>query len=380
MEVFTLAWRFLLDHQGAPYLVPLPGHLLAVLLVLGLLTAIGLHHLIGYTYGFYRVGRKISVTLAFPSFVMMLASVLVLLCAYALGTTGSHIVWSALASPEARVVAQPIGARLLAPALLRLYGPMGGEEEVDRAMIRGAFLTFSEQELREGFQRQLETARQVTATQEDSLAAEAERREGAVAPPSADQEEAAHKGEEPEGEQPRDPIGTAPEAGGFATETAPAPAQELLMLTLHWLAEGYRRWPPAAGVPEAAGAPGTAEPSAPATEEEETGASPAEPESETQQNGAPATGKPFATKPPAKPAPAHYILSLVDEIPAETPLSRSNWEHVAGRRFTERVLESMLVWQVRYLAVMLVVIVAAANLLFFSLLRQLRRCHLLPRL
>jgi hypothetical protein len=68
-----------------------------------------------------------------------------------------------------------------------------------------------------------------------------------------------------------------------------------------------------------------------------------------------------------------YILSLVEEINGDSALQRGDWEHVAGSRFIQRVLEPLMVWQLRYLAVLVALLVLVTNLGVFFLISQLKR-------
>ena len=123
---------------------------------------------------------------------------------------------------------------------------------------------------------------------------------------------------------------------------------ELLLMALHWAAEAHEDWPPrmaekAALAGEFGGAPGEA-------------------------------------KAAAQPALSRYILSLVEEIGWESDMARRDWAHVAGNRFMQRVLGPLMVWQVRWLAMMTLLLLLAADLTALFLLSQLKRLvHPQPR-
>lgn len=300
MESFYLAWRFVLDHPATPYLVPVPWHLLAVLIVLGLLAAAGLHHLLGYTYGFYRVPAGIAPWLALPSLAVLLVSVQVLLGIYLLTALAPDVARFALNAPAAKSSAAQIGNMLLSPAYGRQTAgePEGGG--INKAGLRRALYAYSQKELRDGFRKQLQAAQAQL--------------EGASI--------------------------TAPEGASATAPQGAAASPELLLLALRWAAEDHEDWPP-----------GTEEEAARALDSGGGGA---------------------GTAADAKPVLSLYILSLVAEIGGDLDMARTDWAHVAGNRFIQRVLGPLMVWQVRYLALMLLALLVAADLAAFFLLAQLK--------
>lgn len=344
MELFALAWRFLLSHPATPYLVPLPWHLPVLLFVLGVLAALGLHHLIGYSYEFYLVRGRIAPTLAIPSLVILLVSAQALLVAYVLATSGGRMARQALNSDEALAAARPIGQRLLAPAFARLEGDAGPESEIEGQVIAEVLLTYTAEGLQQGFQADLESAQAAMAAHPAPV------EEPSPAPPEGGKE----------GEAPAPAM---PAAGTPERPRATSPA--LLLLTLHWLAGAHEHWAPVL----------------PKTEEAEPAETPPEQDAEgTTQPQAEPPAEPPPPAPEGEPVPplTRHILSLISEIPPQAILARADWEHVAGRRFLQRVLEPLMAWQVGYLAALLLTLVIAVNLLFFFGMRQLRRLLLKP--
>ncbi len=389
MEVFTLAWRFLLNHQAAPYLVPLPGHLLALLFLLGLLAAVGAHHLVGYTYGFYRVAGRPSRVLAFPSLLLLLVSMQVLLAAYLLATTGPGLVRATFKTPWAAATSRPIGGHLLSPAFHRLASEPGQQKEVDRLALGAALLTFSGEELQQGFQERLEEARTsfLMGNESRAQASAGEATGDPAETPSGQRNAGGDSGETSSGSARGE---GAVEHGAAGPAGAPAHSGELVLLTLHWLAGDFESWPPVEIVPAAAADSGQSTPAGESSRgqgmadepekdgpPEEEAAAGAGPDASAERRGpelAPTpSGTAGETAPREVPPQMRYLLSLIAEIPAEVGLSRSSWEHIAGSRFQERVLEPMITWQVRYLATLAVVLVFVANLLGFFALRYLRR-------
>ncbi len=116
--------------------------------------------------------------------------------------------------------------------------------------------------------------------------------------------------------------------------TAGAPAPELLVLALRWAAQEHVNWPPLPPSSQAA----------------------LQDDADGRQQRLP-----------------RYILSLVEEINGDSSLQREDWEHVAGSRFIQRVLEPLMVWHLRYLAVLLTLLVLVADLGVFFLIFQLKR-------
>ena len=305
MESFWLTWQFLLDHPAAATIAPVPWHLLAVLVVLGLLATGGLHHLLGHTYGFYKVPGGVAGWLAFPSFAVLLVSVQVLIAAYLIAALAPEMVRFSLASRAAQASAMPIGNLLLSPAFAGAGGGGLGEKSgepaagLNKAGLNRALHANTPKELRANFRRQLKQVRAEPISFTD-----------------------------------------APDGDGQASP-------ELFLLALQWAAEDHLDWPPQAqeGNPRAGefeGAGGSAA--------AEGGAS-----------------------------LSRSILSLVDEISWESDMTRRDWAHVAGNRFIQRVLGPLMVWQVRWLAVVTLILLLAGNLAVLFVLGQLKRLVLAPR-
>lgn len=303
MDSFWLTWQFLLDHPATAYVAPVPWHLLVVLGLLGLLAAGGLHHLLGHTYGFYKVPGGVAAWLALPSFAILLVSVQVLIAAYLIAALAPEMVRFSLASPAAQASAMPIGKLLLSPAFADGgIGGGGGEAGggrgeagagLNKAGLNRALHAQSPKELRASFRRQLNQVRAEPISLTDL-----------------------------------------PDSDGRAS-------LELLLLALQWAAEDHQDWPPQ-----------TQE--APAAAREFEGA----------QGSAAAEGGASLSR---------FILSLVDEISWESDMTRRDWAHVAGNRFIQRVLGPMMVWQVRWLAVVTLILLLAANLALLFALGQLKR-------
>ncbi|MCZ6533452.1 MAG: hypothetical protein O7A08_10875 [SAR324 cluster bacterium] len=291
MQTLTLVLSFLLDNPLTPYLGALPWHLLALLFVLGLLSAGGLHHLIGHTYGLYRAGERASPLLALPGLLVLLVSMQALLACYLLATAGPGLVVFALRAPGARASAAPIGALLLSPAYSQQGSAGSPAGHADKETLRRAILAYSEEKLLEGFRGKLAEAKTELR--------------GQVQQDGAD------------------------ESNGIEQVSA-----QLLLLALHWAAGDHVNWPPQ-------------------QPEQQPGQEPPPNQAEIER------------------LPG-YILSLVSEVRGDSPMQREDWEHVAGSRFMQRVLEPLMVWQLRYLAAIGTLLVLVTNLGVFYLISRAR--------
>ena len=99
LDNLSLAWRLLDAFPMQRYLQLLPWHFTAVLIVLGFLSAFGLHHIVGYTFRFYSPDGRHRRILAAVTLVVLMASVLSLLLAYLLRTQSENMIKASL-TPE----------------------------------------------------------------------------------------------------------------------------------------------------------------------------------------------------------------------------------------------------------------------------------------
>ncbi len=141
MENLTLVWRFLVNHPQTGYLFPISWHLMVVLAVLGLLAAAGLHHVIGYTYGFYRLGERFAAWLALPSLVVLTVTVAVLLGAYLAAANAQELVRQAVASRAGTLAAEKIGFALINPAFTQTELDAGSEGGITRGALSQALVS-----------------------------------------------------------------------------------------------------------------------------------------------------------------------------------------------------------------------------------------------
>jgi hypothetical protein len=305
LDSLDLSWRLIGAFPAQRYFQLLPWHLTALLLVLGVLAAFGLHHLIGDTFRFYSAGGRRRPLLAACTLAVLLASVLTLLLAYVLRTQAEALIRPALAPENAVQPASVLGSILLDPpfhdaafaeqthiAKARLSAAIGAKHDED---YRDALKPFS-----------VKPGRFVLTPQGEEHAS------ATVAPPGSGSSGAA---------QP--PVFTRPEEliGGIVVQ-----------IGVRWLLEPKQTWPEAL----------------------------------------PAGSR--ADRPLSVP---ELSLALIDEIQDGAVLDRLDWEHVAGTRFVQTVLQPLLLELLGRWAGLLALGVVVANLAYFAvairIVRRLRR-------
>jgi hypothetical protein len=295
LEPLELAWRLLTTLPTARYLQLLPWHLAALLFVLGVLAAFGLHHLIGYTFRFYDAGRHRPL-LAALTLTVLLASVLTLLLAYLLRSQAEALIRPTLAPEAAAQPASMMGSILLDPAFSD--DDLNGESQVSKERLAAIVVALDDSEWR----GQLEDFR--------------------VAPGRLVLAKAASTFSSP-----------SPASGTVSPPTEDAPAFALrddlisaivVQIGLRWLLEAEQTWPQGM----AAGSGSLADQRLKLPE---------------------------------------FALALLDEIQDDAVLDRLDWEHVAGTRFVQAVLQPVLVESVGRQAAILALLVLAADAAYFVL-------------
>ncbi len=205
MENLTLVWRFIPNHPQTGYLFPISWHLMVVLAVLSLLAAAGLHHVIGYTYGFYRLGERFAAWLALPTLVVLTVTMAVLLGAYLAAANAQELVRQAVASRAGTLAAERIGFALINPAFTQTELDAGSEEGITRGALSQALVSIPVETLFEQVAQELSLlGRRATLVSEVRPA-----------------EEGAPMANSPVEKPPR----TAPELVGLAQAWAAAPLQ-----------------------------------------------------------------------------------------------------------------------------------------------------------
>lgn len=134
IDQLTLLWSFLQAQPAGQWLQLAEWHLLLVLAVLSVLGAFGLHFLIGYVFGFYRRKGKHARWLAWPTLLVLLVSLPLLLGAYLLAVRAPQLVHGNLTT---RVTAE-LGRMLLEPAFQAPALQGVHPDEVPKAAIKAA--------------------------------------------------------------------------------------------------------------------------------------------------------------------------------------------------------------------------------------------------
>ncbi|MDH4120176.1 MAG: hypothetical protein OEV94_00505 [Deltaproteobacteria bacterium] len=117
--LLTYAGRFLFMQPLSHYLVLDPWHQLLVLGVLAALAGVGVHHLLGWVAGWYKVSGSHSYLLALSTQWLLVAWVVLLAASYEVGWRSPLLVDYAILPPGEVTdqVSSKVGERLLAPAL-----------------------------------------------------------------------------------------------------------------------------------------------------------------------------------------------------------------------------------------------------------------------
>jgi hypothetical protein len=144
IDLLTLLWQFLRAQPTLQYVSLASWHLLAVLVVLGVLSAFGLHFLVGHVFGFYRRKERLVRWVSLPTLLVLLVSLQALLGAYLLGVRSEALVHANLTTG----VAEQLGKVLLEPAFqgaLLLNVPA---DQVNKDVLKNALHTSPELDYR----------------------------------------------------------------------------------------------------------------------------------------------------------------------------------------------------------------------------------------
>jgi hypothetical protein len=322
LEPLELAWRLLASLPAARYLQLLPWHLEALLFGLGLLAAFGLHHLIGYTFRFYDAGGHRAL-LAAVTLAVLVASLQALLLAYLLRTQAEALIRPALAPETAVQPAALLGSILLDPVFSD--DDLDGDAQVAKDRLAAVIAAQDDADWRaqlEAFRvepRRLVLAKPAPAP--SALAPGTLSGPHSAVPPAAAPNYAAPPPATPPAAAPAEP--GAPSAAPAFTRPEDLVSAILVQIGLRWLLDPDQTWPE--GRP--AGATGTAE----------------------------------------RLRLPDFALALVDEIRDDAVLDRLDWEHVAGTRFVQTILQPVLVERVGRQAALLGFGVLAADAAYFVL-------------
>lgn len=144
-DLSALLWHFLRAQPFGHVLELVPWHELLLLCLLGLLSAFGLHFIIGYALRFYRRGERVAVWISYPTLALLLITVQLLLSAYLLGIHAPELVKLNLSD---RLI-QRLGGLLLEPAFLNPALEGADPEQIGKSAVKAALNASSELEYRD---------------------------------------------------------------------------------------------------------------------------------------------------------------------------------------------------------------------------------------
>lgn len=341
MGTASQLWPFLTSLPTGLYLSLVPWHLLVVLAVLGLLAAFGVHHLLMHGLGAYRAGGREVAWLRWPTLVLLIVTVQVLLGVYGLAARAPALLEQALAWSQHEGPADHLGAMVLAPVLDHIEV---GPPEVEKPRLLAAIQSTSTEAL-QGFYRSRLTG-EPPLPPDEPPAADTMDSATDTAPPADDGGIApdpppeGYGDDAPTPEQDTAPAPDMPPQAGVTPNLLlpePTAVQPTLMalerLAATWLLD-----------PEPAAAD-TGELEAPQAQEDEDGGL----------------------------YLPDVIASLVAEISDRVAFSMENWAHLAGTRLIGRHLVPWLTGELRFLAFGILVIVVLVVGLYGYLLFRVRR-------
>jgi len=285
-------------------------------MALGLLAAGGLHHLIGFTFRFYRVNSDYAHWLGMPTLALLVVSVQALLASYTLITQAETLVRENLNTEETIQPAGILGEQILAPAFaspeLAKYADGGIAKERLAAVLRSLPA--------DGYRNNLKNL----LRDPDRILLHREAAPGKTGEVVVQKQDAAGAGSKAES--------AAPEQPSLVVSTKPELTTAVLVqIALRWLTDPNREWPQLTAKPD---------------------------------------GQPAPKEPVLLP---EFVVSLVNEIQDGVVLERLDWEHVAGHRFSSAVMQPVLVRYVTRTAIVGAGLVLVVNGFYFFGFYRLRR-------
>jgi hypothetical protein len=277
LDAIALTWRLFAALPAQRYLLLLPWHFTALLIVLGILAAVGLHHLIGTTFRFYAAGETRRPLLGAATLVVLLVSVQGLLLAYVLRTQAEALARPLLAPENAVQPAGVLGSLLLDPAFSD--EDLAGKTQVAKDRLAAVIIATDDETYRADLEAFVVKPERLVLAPEPKTPTPAE-------PPR-----------QPAGE--RAPAGAADEPPVF-TQREDLLSAIVVQMGLRWVLAPGQTWPEAM----------------------------------------PAGTSAAADQPVRLP---QFALTLMDEIQGNAVLDKLDWEHVAGTRFVQAVLQGVLV-------------------------------------
>lgn len=306
LESLELTWRLFAALAPRSYLLLLPWHFTLLLIGLGVLAAIGVHHLIGTTFGLYRAGgfqRRIAAALTLA---VLIVSIQGLLLAYVLRTQADALVRPALTPENAVQPAGVLGSILLDPAFSD--EDLAGESQVAKDRLAAVIVATDDEDYRAGLEGFLVAPGRLVL----------------AVPPRFTPPGAADASRPPDaGKQGEQAAGQPGEKTPAFTNRDDLVSAIIVQMGLRWVLAPGQTWPQA--MPAGTGS----------------------------------TAEQLLRLP-------EFVLALVDEIQDDAVLDHLDWEHVAGTRFVQAVLQPVLVERVGQSAGLLALAIVALNLAYFA--------------
>lgn len=293
LDSIGLTWRLIAALPAQRYLLLLPWHFTALLIVLGLLAAVGLHHLIGTTFRVYAAGDNRRPLLGAVTLLVLLVSVQGLLLAYLLRTQAEALVRPLLAPENAVQPAGVLGSLLLDPAFSG--DELSGKTQVAKDRLAAAIVATGD----DAYRADLEAF----VVKPDRLVLAPEEKAPAPAAP-------APKGKEE------------PDQTPVFTQREDLLSAVVVQIGLRWVLDPGQTWP------------------------------------EAMPAGTGSTADQLLRLP-------EFALALIDEIQDKAVLDQLDWEHVAGTRFVQAVLQGVLVERIRRSAGLLGLAAVTFDLAYF---------------
>ena len=329
LESHTLAWQFYLSIPQERWLEVLPWHLMLVLGILGALSILGANHLLGYWFRYFRRPQgNTSLGLAGLSLVIMTLNMMVLLVSYLAWANKDRLVQLTLQdTPE---YASELGQVLLAPMLPALEGDTPNATGLTRTQILGALSGWEDRPLREQMALGLGTKWPSLSPLASEIAEELAKEDtGFFSNPFA---------AAPEPDAPAAPQTTPPSLPSVVE--GPQPPQDLTalfaLLALRWVEQP--EWPENLPQPTFGLGPSDSD------------------EADAEEL-----------------LVADVILALLEEIPADIPLSQDNWTHLLGTQMAEMSLLPRIHHSFNLAILTGLVLLALVNMLYFWQAGNIRR-------